>query len=213
MIGSFQKFVSMMDRKVLETALKDFVSVEEDDINELMDHYESKKIPNANNVEQIVREIAQKELVQKPMFVANCFFKVLSNTKLVEEDMSEMHERLDPSPKKVLKVLKCLRFSDQMTPEESVLSWYVKTLVREMDDPHYLQLFLRFCTGSDILTKKEIHVRFISSDLSNNARCPSSHTCGCVLEIPRSYSQDPYVCLKSDFLSLLKKRYCQIDVV
>jgi len=210
LIGSFQKFVSMMDRKVLETALKDFVSVEEDDINDLMDHYESKKIPNANNFEQIVREIAHKELVQKPMFVANCFFKVLSNTKLVEEDMSEMYERLDPSPKKVLK---CLRFSDQMTPEESVLSSYVKRLVREMDDPQYLQLFLRFCTGSDILTKKKIHVRFISSDLSNNARCPSSHTCGCVLEIPRSYSQDPYVCLKSDFLSLLKNRYWQMDVV
>lgn len=152
----------MMDRKVLETALKDFVSVEEDYINDLMDHYESKKIPNANNFEQIVREIAHKELVQKPMFVANCFFKVLSNTMLVEEDMSEMYERLDPSPKKVLK---CLRFSDQMTPDESALSSYVKRLVREMDDPQYLQFFLRFCTGSDILTKKEIHVRFISSDL------------------------------------------------
>lgn len=40
-----------------------------------------------------------------------------------------------------------------MSSEEKTLSQYLKELVREMDDPQNLQLFLRFCTGSDIMTK------------------------------------------------------------
>ena len=63
------------------------------------------------------------------------------------------------------------------------------------------------------MTGKDIQIRFTASDASDNVRCPSSHTCGCVLEIPLSYAQEPYVSLKGDFLSLLKNRYWQMDIV
>lgn len=210
LIDSFLKYVSAMDRSVIESALKDFETVDKDEIYDALEQYDVKKAINAENIERIVREVAHKELVQKPMFIADCFYKVLNATILVQEDMSVLYSTLEPTPKKVLNSIK---FPEQMSSEEKTLSQYLKKLVREMDDPQNLQLFLRFCTGSDIMTKSDIQIRFTSSNVSSNVRCPSSHTCGCVLEILRSYSQDPYVLFKSDFLSLLRNRYWQMDFV
>lgn len=210
LIDSFLKYVSAMDRSVIESALKDFETVDKDEIYDALEQYDVKKAINAENIERIVREVAHKELVQKPMFIADCFYKVLNATILVQEDMSVLYSTLEPTPKKVLNSIK---FPEQMSSEEKTLSQYLKKLVREMDDPQNLQLFLRFCTGSDIMTKSDIQIRFTSSNVSSNVRCPSSHTCGCVLEIPRSYFQDPYVLFKSDFLSLLRNRYWQMDFV
>ena len=81
-----------------------------------------------------------------------------------------------------------------------------------MDDAEYLRLFLRFCTGSDVLTKN-ITVTFISTDQSDYTRSPTSHTCGRILEIPRSYARDPYVVFKAEFMELLRNRYWQMDIV
>jgi hypothetical protein len=210
LIESFLRFVPAMDKNTLENALENFQSVDKEDILDVMDQYEAKKMVSADNVEQVIREIAHKELIQKPMFVADCFHKVLSTTPLVGEDMAEMYANLEPTPRKVMN---SLQFPEAMSQEETVLSSYVKRLVREMEDRHYLELFLRFCTGSGIMTKKNIFVRFTCSGASTNVRSPTSHTCGCVLEIPKSYAQDPYVVLKSDFLSLLQNRYWQMDLV
>ncbi|KAJ8307127.1 hypothetical protein KUTeg_015211 [Tegillarca granosa] len=208
-IESFLEFVPAMDKTVFEAALKDFYSVK-DDILDVMENYDVKTLVNEGNVSKVVHEIAHKELIQKPMFVSDSFHKVLQNSKLVGEDMRSMYSSLKPNPKKVLNAL---TFPTDMSPDDMRLSSYLKKLVREMDDNHYLQLFLRFCTGSDIMTAKKIHVRFTASDTSSYVRSPSAHTCGCVLELPRSYAQDPFVVLKADFLELLKNRYWQMDIV
>ncbi|XP_078333019.1 uncharacterized protein LOC111100619 isoform X2 [Crassostrea virginica] len=210
LIHSFLKFVSVMNRNVLERALKDFEAVDKDELFDALEQYDVKQAFNSENIKRILREVAHKELVQKPMFIADSFFKVLNATPLVQEDLSVLYSELEPTPKKVLSAIK---FPEEMSSDEKVLSQYLKRLVREMDDPQNLQLFLRFCTGSDIMTKNDIQIRFTSSSVSSNVRCPSSHTCGCVLEIPRSYFQDPYVLFKSDFLSLLRNRYWQMDFV
>ena len=208
LLDSFLKFLPVMDKHTIETAMKCFESVDKDDLIDFMEQFEAKK--NSENAVSVFQEIAHKELVQKPMFVADCFYKVLNSTVLVQQDFAAMYSRLEPSPRKVLN---SLQFPEQMTSDETLLSSYIKRLVREMDDPQYLELFLRFCTGSDTMTKSEIHVRFTSSEVASNVRCPTAHTCGCVLEIPKSYAQDPYVVLKSDVLSLLKNRYWQMDIV
>ena len=144
------------------------------------------------------------------MFVANCFYALLINTTLVQEDMSQFYLQLEPTPKKVLK---SLRFPESMTPEEITRSSHFKKLVREMDDPEYLGLFLRFCTGSDVMPQNDIHVRFVAGNDTDYTRCPSTHTCGRVLEIPRSYSTDPYVVFKGDLCHLSNNRYWQMDFV
>lgn len=123
---------------------------------------------NAENTECIVRERAHKYLVQKPMFIAGrLFLLVLNATLLVQEDLSLLYSTLELTPKKVLDSIK---FQEQMSSEEKTLSQYLKKPVRKMDDPKNLQLFLWFCTGSDIMTKKnDIQMRFTSSNVSSVA--------------------------------------------
>ena len=84
------------------------------------------------------------------MFIADSFFKVLNATPLVQEYLYVLYSNLEPTP---IKVLSAIKFPEEMSSDEKVLSQYLKRLVREMDDPQNLQLFLRFCTGSDIMTK------------------------------------------------------------
>ena len=135
------------------------------------------------------------------MFIADSFFKVLNSTPVVQGDLSVLHSKLEPTPKKVLSAITF----PEMSSDEKVLSQYFKRLFREMDDPKNLQLFLRFCTGSDIMTNIDSQIRVTFSGVSSNVRCPSSHTYGCVLRIPRSYFQDPYVLFKSDFCHCLER--------
>lgn len=52
-----------------------------------------------------------------------------------------------------------------------------------------IRCFLRFVTGSAVLTSKKIIVTFNS--LSGIQRRPIAHTCDCVLELPTSYSSYP----------------------
>ena len=184
--------------------------MKKDELFKTLEQYDVKQAFNSENIQRILREVAHKELVQKPMFIADSFFKVLTTIQLVQEDMSVLYSKLEPYPKKVLSAIK---FPKEMSSDEKVLSQYLKRIVREMDDPQNLQRFLRFCTGSDIVIKNDIQIRFTSSSISSDVRCPSSRTCGCVLEIPRSYFQDSYVLFKSDFLSLLRNRYGQMNFV
>lgn len=98
LIDSFLKFVSAMDRSVIESALKDFEAVDKDEIYDALEQYDVKKAINAENTERIVIEVAHKELVQKPMFIADCFNKVLNVTLLVQEDLSVLYSTLEPTP-------------------------------------------------------------------------------------------------------------------
>ena len=208
-LQSFLRFVPGMDKVVIQAALDDFASVDEDELYEVLGQHEAKKLVTADNIKDIILQVAHKELVQSPRFVSDCFNQVLHSTDLAQEDMTALYSKLQPNPRKVLRYLK---FPEEMSQGEITLSSYVKKFVREMDDPEYLGLFLRFCTGSDLVTK-DIQIRFTASELSDNVRCPTTHTCGRVLEIPRSYARDPYISFKSDFLSILKTRYWQMDIV
>ena len=118
------------------------------------------------------------------------------------------YTKLQPTPRKVLK---SLIFLDNMTAEQLHLCSHVKRFVRDMDH-EYLALFLRFCTGSDMFIDRNITVHFTDTTVSDTVHCPTSHTCGCVLEIPDSYARDPYT-LKGDFIAMLRNRYWQMDII
>ena len=52
-----------------------------------MEQYNVKQAFNFENMERILREVEHEELVQKPMFIADSFLKVLNATPLVQEDV------------------------------------------------------------------------------------------------------------------------------
>ena len=205
LVESFLKFVPDMEKDVLVDALTNFDSTDKDDLFEVMDNHQGKKNPNVENIQQIVEEMAHKELIQVPLYVADCWMEILRDMMPSYEDLHQVYADLKPNNKMVLKAL---TFPENMSLDESTFSNNVKKLIRELDTD-FLSLFLRFCTGSDLLLKMGIHVRFIKTDV----RCPTAHTCGCVLEIPLSYSKEPYIVLKSEFCAVLRNRYWQMDIV
>lgn len=114
LIDSFLKFVSAMDRSVIESALKDFEAVDKDEIYDALEQYDVKKAINAENTERIVIEVAHKELVQKPMFIADCFNKVLNVTLLVQEDCQFCTQRWNQHHS--------IKLPEEMSSEEKTLS-------------------------------------------------------------------------------------------
>lgn len=71
---------------------------------------------------------------------------------------------------------------------------------------HYELLF----SGADILIGKSIKVAPVPCE-GEFMRRPTSHTCGCVLEIPDSYTS--YVDFKSEFNAVLQANVWSMDIV
>ncbi len=90
--------------KTLRAALKNFNDAEQDDIIDVMDCLQGKWSPTAQNIKQLVNDIALREFLQKPKFIFNNWSKVLfglTNT----EDYGELYTKLSPSAKNVLAIL------------------------------------------------------------------------------------------------------------
>lgn len=69
----FLQFVSCQASEVLKEALENVSFVEIDGLVEILDNYECRRTVPTNNLPTILIQISHKELVQKPMFVIDCW--------------------------------------------------------------------------------------------------------------------------------------------
>jgi len=65
-------------------------------------------------------------------------------------------------------------------------------------------------SGSDLIVSDEITVSFIKAE-SDFQRRPIAHTCGCVLELPDTYTE--FTDLRKDFTEILKSGIWIMDIV
>ena len=126
--------------------------------------------------------MAHHELIQKPSFVALCWFPILShNLKPLVGKMEDVYKESIVTNKKVLDLFV---FPDDMSKAKKetcdVLKRYVKTC-----STGKLKMLLRFCTESDIIIEKIITLR-ITPPITDFPLCPVAHACGCVLALSRS---------------------------
>ena len=65
-------------------------------------------MPTKENVHEIIRDLAHKELIQAPTFISKCWTKMLKSEmqELLEEDLQSMCKKLTPDPKKLMKTMK-----------------------------------------------------------------------------------------------------------
>lgn len=61
------------DNQILNSAMKDISSVDEDDLLEAFSTLECRTVPNENNLVKLLEEISHKELIQKPHFIIEQF--------------------------------------------------------------------------------------------------------------------------------------------
>lgn len=178
LVAPFIQHLPRMDQTVLSEALNDF-KADDDELLDLFERLKVKQIATKDNIRRILEEVAHRELVQAPMFVCDSWYNILCQLSINYEQLDHMYENLEPTNRKVLKAL---TFPDQLSKPEMELWDYVNGFVRELE-LEMLKLFLRFCTESNMMVKDKIYVRFTATELGDNVRSPTSHRCGCVLEI------------------------------
>lgn len=205
LLEDFWKFVSTADKDVLQQAYEDFSSVDLDDLLESLDTYDCRRSPNAESIKSILLEIAHTILVQKPTFVSNCIGTDMLHANLDRIKIEDIYEELKPTAKKVISLL---HFPDALTTVESDVARHLKRYIKDID-AEKLGLFLRFCSGSNLLTVEKISVEFTS--LTGYQRRPIAHTCGCVLELPRTY--ESFIDFRYEFDNILSQNIWIMDIV
>nr|XP_020466749.1 uncharacterized protein LOC109966335 isoform X2 [Monopterus albus]XP_020466750.1 uncharacterized protein LOC109966335 isoform X2 [Monopterus albus] len=202
----FLHFVNSQEREVLMQAMDDFSTVDSDDLVEVLDSYGCRKMITAQTLPTILDEIAHKELVQKPMFVIDCWREITHRRfSLSPEALIKLFSDLQPTSKKICQLLK---FADDLTPKQKEVGIHLKRFIRELDEIK-LQKFLRFCTGSDLIVTDSIYVEF--KEMPEFERRPIGHTCGKILQIAESYDNFPD--FRSEFNAVLESNVWIMDIV
>ncbi|CAL9693084.1 unnamed protein product [Knipowitschia caucasica] len=204
---SFLLYISKSDRQIIEGALNNFGSVEQDALIDVLDSHECHQIPTEENICSLVAQLGHKALIQTPMFVIECWRPVLKTIAdtLNPQQLKEIVQQQVPTSKRVRELL---RFPQLMNAAQTNVSKHLKRYVGELDEKG-LQLFLRFCTGADVLFGSHITVHFIET---SDFRCrPQASTCGCFLNLPINYQNYPD--LRSDFNAILNSSVWVMDII
>ena len=146
LIPNYLLFLNQDDADVVKKAIDDFDQEDKDDILEFLSEHKITKSPSQENIEEIITQLAHKELIQAPAFVSNCWNPVLKPHigKLLAEDIAKRFDELSPTSKKVLKAL---QFPDKMEVKHEKVKKYLQKYIKTCDN-RKLKLLLRFCTGN-----------------------------------------------------------------
>lgn len=149
----------------------------------------------------IILELAHQELIQRPRYIAQCWSTVLLELKEHEQfkspdSLADFYAEKRPTGKKVIKTI----ISEPSNDAERQSLDFLKKFIRSLD-ANALEAFLKFTTGSNLLLGI-LNVSFTS--LEGIARRPIAHTCGPLLELPRTYQS--YNELSEEFTSILRAK-------
>ncbi|KAK5648008.1 hypothetical protein RI129_002900 [Pyrocoelia pectoralis] len=206
LINNLLLYVGICDANTLKSALKNFESVDTDDILDVMGNIGCKKIITKENFLQILGEIAHALLIQKPMFIIDTWQKILA-FRISNDTLIEIYETLAMSNKNVLRILSFDK-NEQITVEKEKVFEFLKKYIRDADQIT-LEKFTRFCTGADILTNNSITITFNTTE--GFRRCPVGHTCACTLELSTTYQT--YTEFKCEFNKLLNSSIWVMDLI
>lgn len=161
------------------------------------------KIPTKENLKQVLCEAAHKTIIQKTSYITSIWSKELSGL-MKEETFEEIRNNCSATAKNIIKNLVCFEDGKKETAVLSNLKKYIKEA-----DNRKRCLFMRFCTGSDIVSNN-IQVTFTNTKQGFSRR-PTSHVCSCEIVLDRSYSN--YQELRSEMDAVLNADQWEMDDV
>ncbi|KAK9981748.1 hypothetical protein ABG768_001272, partial [Culter alburnus] len=193
----FFNYISPTEKDVLSEALQDFQSADMDEVLSVLSSHSCTVLPNENNLQKILEEIAHKEMVQQPAYIIKCWKPILRSIgeTMTAESLDKITENLQPKERHVAK---SIIFPQSMSPSETIVSNHLLRFIRERDQKE-LGLFLRYCTGSGLFLSKTVQVTF--KEMSEFSRRPIAHTCTQHLELASDYST--YAEFRAEFCSVL----------
>ncbi|XP_071173910.1 uncharacterized protein [Mytilus edulis] len=204
LVETFLQYIPYPDKVTIQYALEGF-NVEIGELIDVLEVYNCKKYPNAENIKRLIEEIAHKEILQEPKFVIECWKDIFRNKLSVNrKELVQLYENKNPT---VAKVLKLLKFPDVLELKEQIVAGYLKKFIKSLDEKG-LQNFMRFCTGSNLMCY-QLNVAF--SMLSGFERRPTAQTCGNMLQLPSCY--ESVADLREDFMNIFKTNMWEMDYV
>ncbi|KAM4698703.1 uncharacterized protein WCC33_014236 [Rhinophrynus dorsalis] len=202
----FLQYISYSERETLKEASEHFSAVDTEDILDVLDNYECRRNVSAETLTTTILEIAHKELVQRPMFVIDCWRDILQPLlTLSPEELSKLYIDLQPTGQKVLKLL---NYPEDMTPKQKEVANHLRRYIRELDYCQ-LQKFLRYCTGSDLIVTDRITLYF--ENMTHFSRRPIGRTCSMILQISDDYDNFPD--FRAEFNAVLDTNIWVMEIV
>lgn len=200
LLSSFRLYITADEREVFDK-IQEGEFPEEDELLDFLGNYKTYKKPSKQNIKQIIFELAHQELIQKPKYIAQCWSAILEGLRQLQqftspETITGLYAMKIPTAKKVIKTITC---QPTDAAERQCLE-FLQKFIRSLDFAA-LGTFLKYVTGSDIMPEN-MEVSFTSMD--GFARRPIAHTCGPLLELPRTYIS--YSELAEEFTSLLRDK-------
>lgn len=205
---SFQNYISESEKDLIERALGGQVDLSEsDEFVEFLADFDCKKVVKSNNLNQVLTELAHKEIIQKPQYVVNCWENVIPHfvEYFPNRDAIELlYDRLVPT---VSRVIACLQAEERNEAERDAMK-HLKRFVRGLDKVK-LGKFLQFVTGSNVMITNMIYIVF--TRLEGLERRPIAHTCTYTLELPTTYQCYPE--FREEFNSILEANSWEMNIV
>ena len=212
MVESFCKFLSKEDSRTIQSAINESTSVSNEDLLDILSSCGAKRVSTGgDDLKDLVLELGHQELIQRPSFIREVWEQQIKSCNLTDMEIDSILKTRDPCNRDVIHLLTTdNRQSNESTSTESeTFQWLVK-FVRNAE-PKLLRKFLRICTGSDIISVRQITVTF-NATWTEFERRFVGRTCGAVLEIPSTYQS--YMEFKSALERQLMSPYSdEFDIV
>lgn len=202
---AFLDYISATERALFKDALGTCTSAFTPDVQEkllsTLSRFGCRQMPTPSNLKTCLLQVAQFEFCCKPAAAISLMHSGVPVTHTdfwhsrSIEGVSSIYRTLAVSCSKVLDII---QLPEALNSAEGRVSGYLVEMIGNMSSS-YVQRFLRFTTGSSVLTVPSLTVQF--NRLSGLARRPIAHTCSCVLELPVCYAN--YSDFHSEWMSIL----------
>jgi len=198
LLSSFRFYITSEEQETFDKIRKGDCESDDDDVLDFLGNYKTFTMPTIGNINSLLSELAHQELIQKLRYIAQCWVPVLAELQQYPEfsstsGLDDLFSAKMLSAKKTARMLQ----SQPVNETESQCLDYLKKFIGSLD-ALALGTFLKFTMGSDI-QRECLEVSFTSMD--GYLRRPIAHTCGPLLELPRTYRS--YSKLAEEFTSLL----------
>jgi hypothetical protein len=205
LLNELLRFVAKDESDVISECLSGNLECDSEEILDVLSAYDVRQVPNVNNVRQVFTKLAHKEIVQRPNYITERWSVILQPARgRLLKDLDSLYEKLEPTTKKVVKLLK----REPANDAERLVFGYLKKFVKGLESS-LLKCFLTFTTGSDLMVCDYLTVNFTKVD--GLSRRPIAHTCGPCLELPISYQSFPE--LREEFSAILALSTWEMDIV
>ena len=196
LMESFLAYVSKDERDLINAALKDddLTDNQEKEWSDFLERFDCRTIPKKEDRQNIIIELAHKEMVQIAQFIIDSwrkpFKKNLANRDVFSsmESLKEIYENARPTVKRVLDLIR----AEPTSNSQRVVLSFLKRYIRRLDDEK-LAKFLRYCTASTMICVESIKVSFTDLDgaaekLAKFLRYCTASTMICVESIKVSFT-------------------------